>query len=39
MAEEKGIDLGSLRGSGPNDRILKADIEEAAKAPKKTAAP
>jgi pyruvate dehydrogenase E2 component (dihydrolipoamide acetyltransferase) len=27
MAEEKGIDYNSLRGSGPNGRIIAADIE------------
>ena len=29
-----GIDLSTVKGTGPNDRILKADVEEAAKAPK-----
>ncbi|GLV20940.1 acetyltransferase component of pyruvate dehydrogenase complex [Sphingobium sp. TomMM35A] len=34
IAEEKGIDLASLSGSGPNGRIVKADLEGAsAKAP------
>ena len=38
IAEEKGVDLASLTGSGPNGRIVKADLEGAsAKAP--TAAP
>lgn len=27
MAEEQGIDLGQVKGSGPNGRIVKADIE------------
>ena len=29
MAEERGIDLGSLRGTGPGGRIVKADVEAA----------
>ncbi|WP_282374912.1 pyruvate dehydrogenase complex dihydrolipoamide acetyltransferase [Pseudomonas sp. PS01302] len=29
IAMEKGIDLASLKGSGPNGRILKADVESA----------
>jgi pyruvate dehydrogenase E2 component (dihydrolipoamide acetyltransferase) len=29
MAEEKGIDLSSIKGSGDNGRIVKRDIEEA----------
>ena len=38
IAEEKGLDLSSLTGTGPNGRIVKADLEGAsAKAP--TAAP
>ncbi|WP_449473105.1 pyruvate dehydrogenase complex dihydrolipoamide acetyltransferase [Sphingobium chungangianum] len=38
IAEEKGIDLANLSGTGPNGRIVKADLEGAlAKAP--TAAP
>ncbi len=31
MAEQEGIDLASLNGSGPNGRIVKADIETALK--------
>jgi pyruvate dehydrogenase E2 component (dihydrolipoamide acetyltransferase) len=27
IAEQKGIDLSSLKGSGPNGRIVKADVE------------
>ncbi|MCC5933159.1 MAG: pyruvate dehydrogenase complex dihydrolipoamide acetyltransferase [Balneolales bacterium] len=27
MAEEQGIDLSSVKGSGPNGRVVKADIE------------
>jgi pyruvate dehydrogenase E2 component (dihydrolipoamide acetyltransferase) len=29
IAAEKGIDLASLKGSGPNGRIVKADVESA----------
>src|SRR3546814_15904574 len=29
MAEQAGIDLGALKGSGPNGRIVKSDIEAA----------
>ncbi len=29
LAEEKGLDLGSLHGSGPGGRIVKHDVEEA----------
>ena len=29
MAKQAGIDLGALKGSGPNGRIVKADIETA----------
>ena len=36
IAEEKGIDLSSVQGSGPGGRIVKADIEQA---PAKAAAP
>ncbi|MEQ8817919.1 MAG: pyruvate dehydrogenase complex dihydrolipoamide acetyltransferase [Thalassobaculum sp.] len=41
MAEQAGLDLGSLKGSGPQGRIVKADIEAALAggAPKATAAP
>jgi len=35
IAAEKGIDLSRLKGSGPNGRIVKADVEQA----KPTAAP
>jgi pyruvate dehydrogenase E2 component (dihydrolipoamide acetyltransferase) len=41
MAQQAGIDLTSLRGSGPNGRIVRADIEAAQKgapAPAPTAA-
>jgi pyruvate dehydrogenase E2 component (dihydrolipoamide acetyltransferase) len=29
MAEERGIDLGSIEGSGPGGRVVKADVEAA----------
>ncbi len=31
MAKQAGLDLGALKGSGPNGRIVKADIEAAQK--------
>lgn len=31
IASESGLDLSQITGSGPNDRIIKADIEEALK--------
>ena len=30
IAEQKGIDLSTITGSGPNGRIVKADVEDAA---------
>ncbi len=33
LASEKGLDLGTVHGSGPNGRIIKRDIEAAAVAP------
>src|SRR5262245_52014773 len=33
LADQGGIDLSGLQGSGPNGRIVKADIEAAAKSP------
>jgi pyruvate dehydrogenase E2 component (dihydrolipoamide acetyltransferase) len=30
LASERGLDLGSLQGSGPNGRIIKRDVEQAA---------
>jgi len=41
IAEQKGIDIASLAGSGPRGRIVKADVEsaKAALAPKKVEAP
>ena len=38
MAAEAGVDLNSVQGSGPGGRIIKRDIETAAKAPKSAAA-
>ena len=38
LASEKGLDLGSVQGSGPNGRIIKRDIEAAASAPRSAAA-
>jgi pyruvate dehydrogenase E2 component (dihydrolipoamide acetyltransferase) len=34
MAEERGLDLNSLEGTGPGGRIVKADVEAAAAGPK-----
>ncbi len=34
MAKQSGIDLASLKGSGPNGRIVRADVESAAGKPK-----
>ncbi|HEV2678531.1 MAG TPA: pyruvate dehydrogenase complex dihydrolipoamide acetyltransferase [Aliidongia sp.] len=39
MAEQAGIDLAGVTGSGPNGRIVKSDIEAAAGKPKQAAAP
>jgi len=39
MAQQAGIDLGSVKGSGPNGRIVKSDIEGFQVAPKPAAAP
>ena len=39
MAEQAGIDLGSLTGSGPHGRIIKVDIERAIKSATSAAAP
>jgi len=36
IAEQKGVDLATLKGSGPNGRIVKADLD-GAQAPKSTA--
>jgi pyruvate dehydrogenase E2 component (dihydrolipoamide acetyltransferase) len=39
LAAEKGVDASSVTGSGPGGRIVRADIEAAAKAPKSASAP
>jgi pyruvate dehydrogenase E2 component (dihydrolipoamide acetyltransferase) len=39
LAEQGGIDLAGLKGSGPNGRIVKSDIEAAAKSPRAAQAP
>jgi pyruvate dehydrogenase E2 component (dihydrolipoamide acetyltransferase) len=39
MAEQAGVDLAGVKGTGPNGRIVKADIEAAAGKPKPAAAP
>jgi pyruvate dehydrogenase E2 component (dihydrolipoamide acetyltransferase) len=39
IAAEKGIDLAGLKGSGPNGRILKADVENAKPGAAPAAAP
>jgi pyruvate dehydrogenase E2 component (dihydrolipoamide acetyltransferase) len=37
IAKERGVDLGSLQGSGPGGRIVKADVEGAQPAPPRPA--
>ncbi|MEP3345257.1 MAG: pyruvate dehydrogenase complex dihydrolipoamide acetyltransferase [Litoreibacter sp.] len=39
IAANKGLDLTTLKGSGPKGRIVKADVENATAAPKAAAAP
>jgi len=39
IAKEKGIEIGSLSGSGPGGRIVKADVEKAAESGGAPAAP
>jgi pyruvate dehydrogenase E2 component (dihydrolipoamide acetyltransferase) len=39
MAEQAGIDISGLKGSGPNGRVVKQDIEAAAKSPQARPAP
>lgn len=39
MAQQAGIDLSGIKGSGPNGRIVKADVEGASSAPKPAAQP
>ncbi|MCF4164637.1 pyruvate dehydrogenase complex dihydrolipoamide acetyltransferase [Zavarzinia compransoris] len=38
IAKTEGVDLATVKGSGPHGRIVKADVEAAAKAPKPAAA-
>jgi pyruvate dehydrogenase E2 component (dihydrolipoamide acetyltransferase) len=38
IAKDAGIDLATLKGSGPNGRILRADVEQARSAPKQAPA-
>ena len=38
LASERGLDLGTVQGSGPNGRIIKRDIEAAASAPQTSTA-
>ncbi|MCV2878502.1 pyruvate dehydrogenase complex dihydrolipoamide acetyltransferase [Sedimentimonas flavescens] len=39
IAAEKGLDLATVKGTGPHGRIVKADVEGASVAPKAAAAP
>ena len=39
MAQQAGIDLASLKGSGPNGRIIRADVEQARPGASAAAAP
>jgi len=39
IAADRGIDLGTIKGSGPNGRIVKADVESAAPGAAKAPAP
>lgn len=39
LAAQRGLDLAALRGSGPNGRIVKRDIEQAAAVPAAAVAP
>jgi pyruvate dehydrogenase E2 component (dihydrolipoamide acetyltransferase) len=39
LAAEKGVDLGAVQGSGPNGRIVRADVEGAKAGTAKPAAP
>jgi len=38
LAEEKGVDLAAVRGSGPGGRVVKRDVEEAEPQPARPAA-
>lgn len=37
LAADKGLDLGTVQGSGPHGRVVKADVEAASAAPKAAA--
>jgi pyruvate dehydrogenase E2 component (dihydrolipoamide acetyltransferase) len=39
IAQQKGLDLGAIQGSGPGGRIVKADVEKAEARPAAAAAP
>ena len=39
LAKDSGLDLATMKGSGPNGRIVRADVEAAQSAPKPAAAP
>jgi pyruvate dehydrogenase E2 component (dihydrolipoamide acetyltransferase) len=39
LADEAGVNLAGVRGSGPGGRILKRDVEASVRAPTKSAAP
>jgi len=39
IAADKGVDLATLQGSGPNGRIVRADVEDARPAPAPASAP
>ncbi|WP_020205443.1 pyruvate dehydrogenase complex dihydrolipoamide acetyltransferase [Cupriavidus sp. WS] len=39
LAAQRGLDLAALRGSGPNGRIVKRDVEQAAAVPAPASAP
>ncbi len=39
IAQDKGVDIGSVRGSGPAGRVTKDDVERAASTPVPAAAP
>src|SRR5438105_12463153 len=39
MAQQAGLDLAAIRGSGPNGRVVKADIDEALATPGAAAVP
>ncbi len=39
MAQEQGLDLSTIKGTGPGGRIVRKDVEQAMKAPRPAAAP